>query len=207
MLNLVEGTLLVRTAREAIESYLSGGQLNTPSASSPSLMEPLVVFVTLLDNSAGRVLRGCIGNPFPERPLLRQTAISAVEAATLDPRFEPVRLDEMNQIILEVTVLSPPEQVEVSNPLKLRDEIVVGRHGIIVNGVGQRGLLLPQVAVEEGFNSEEFLSQCCLKAGLLPDAWLARKVQVSRFEGQVFSEERPGGPVLEKKLLNLGYRQ
>ncbi len=198
--------MLVRTAREAIESYLSGGQLNMPSASPPSLMEPLGVFVTLLDNSPGRMLRGCIGNPFPEKPLLRQTAISAVEAATMDPRFNSVRLD-MKRIILEVTVFSSLEKVETSNPLRLRNEIVVGRHGIVVSGGGQRGLLLPQVAVEEGFDSEEFLSQCCLKAGLLPDAWLTGKVQVSRFKGQVFSEEKPGGPVFERELLNPGHQQ
>ena len=198
--------MLVRTAREVIESYLSGGQLNMPSASPPSLMEPLGVFVTLLDNSPGRMLRGCIGNPFPEKPLLRQTAISAVEAATMDPRFNSVRLD-MKRIILEVTVFSSLEKVETSNPLRLRNEIVVGRHGIVVSGGGQRGLLLPQVAVEEGFDSEEFLSQCCLKAGLLPDAWSTGKVQVSRFKGQVFSEEKPGGPVFERELLNPGHQQ
>ena len=177
-----------------------------PSASPPSLMEPLGVFVTLLDNSPGRMPRGCIGNPFPEKPLLRQTAISAVEAATMDPRFNSVRLD-MKRIILEVTVFSSLEKVETSNPLRLRNEIVVGRHGIVVSGGGQRGLLLPQVAVEEGFDSEEFLSQCCLKAGLLPDAWLTGKVQVSRFKGQVFSEEKPGGPVFERELLNPGHQQ
>ena len=198
--------MLVRTAREAIESYLSGGQLNMPSASPPNLMKPLGVFVTLLDNSPRRMLRGCIGNPFPEKPLLRQIAISAVEAATVDPRFNSVRLD-MKRIILEVTVFSSLEKVETSNPLRLRNEIVVGRHGIVVSGGGQRGLLLPQVAVEEGFDSEEFLSQCCLKAGLLPDAWLTGKVHVSRFEGQVFSEEKPGGPVFERELLNPGHQQ
>lgn len=177
-----------------------------PSASPPSLMEPLGVFVTLLDNSPGRMLRGCIGDPSPEKPLLRQTAISAVEAATADPRINSVRLD-MKRIILEVTVFSSLEKIETSNPLRLRNEIVAGRHRIVVTGGGQRGLLLPQVAVEEGFDSEEFLSQCCLKAGLLPDAWLTGKVHVSRFEGQVFSEEKPGGPVFERELLNPGHQQ
>ncbi len=198
--------MLVRTAREAVEPYLSGGQLNMPSASPPNLMDPLGVFVTLLDNSPGRMLRGCIGDPFPEKPLLRQTAISAVEAAIVDPRFNSVRLD-VKRIILEVTVFSSLEKVETSNPLRLRNEIVVGRHRIVVTGGGQRGLLLPQVAVEEGFDLEEFLSQCCLKAGLLPDTWLTGKVQVSRFEGQVFSEEKPGGPVFERELLNPGHQQ
>lgn len=198
--------MLVRTAREAVEPYLSGGQLNTPSASPPNLMEPLGVFVTLLDNSPGRMLRGCIGNPFPENPLLRQTAISAVEVATVDPRINSVRLD-IKRIILEVTVFPSLEKVETSNPLRLRNEIVVGRHGVVVTGGGQRGPLLPQVAVEEGFDSEEFLSQCCLKAGLLPDAWLKGKVHVSRFEGQVFPEEKLGGPVFERELLNLGHQQ
>jgi uncharacterized protein len=159
------------------------------------------VFVTLLEGSEPRNLRGCIGAPYPDGPLLSQLIEVAVEAATSDPRFPPVTSSEFKEkVVVEVTVLSNPEVLKVARALDYRDRVRIGRDGIIVDGMGSRGLLLPQVAVEEGFDSEEFLSQCCLKAGMLPDAWLSGKVQVSRFQGQVFSEERPGGRVFERNL-------
>jgi uncharacterized protein (TIGR00296 family) len=159
------------------------------------------VFVTLVDEASGRELRGCIGNPFPKTSLLTETARCAVEAATLDPRFECLRLDELQQrITLEVTVLSPPEHIIVKSPLDLPLNIEVGRDGLLIEGAGTRGLLLPQVAVDEGFDAEEFLNQCCLKAGLMPDAWMTGGVRVARFQGQIFSEERPCGRVFERKL-------
>ncbi len=156
--------------------------------------------MTLL-RANGRELRGCIGAPYPDGPLLAQLSHVAVEAATEDPRFNSVSLPEFrSKIIIEVTVLTHPEVVKADKPLDYKDRIQVGRDGIIVEGIGFKGLLLPQVAVEEGFDSEEFLSQCCLKAGLLPDAWLAERLQVSRFQGQIFFEMRPGGQVSEKNL-------
>lgn len=167
----------------------------------PRFQEKRGVFVTLLKATVEKELRGCIGAPYPDGSLLTQLSQVAVEAATEDPRFDPVSLSEFKaQITVEVTVLTPPEEVKVDKPLDYRDRVKVGRDGIIVDGRGHRGLLLPQVAVEEGFDSEEFLSQCCLKAGLLPDAWLSGQVRISLFQGQIFSEERPGGPVSEKNL-------
>ncbi len=119
----------------------------------------------------------------------------------MDPRFSPVSLTEMKKrLIVEVTVLTQPEVMKVRRPLDYVDFVRVGIDGLVVEGMGSKGLLLPQVAVDERFDSEEFLSQCCLKAGLLPDAWLSGQVQVSRFQGQVFSEEKPGGRVFERCL-------
>ena len=191
----------MRRTRQIIESHLDG--IEGPGAGSEysHLLEKRGVFVTLLKVSHGGELRGCIGAPYPEGPLLAQLSHVAVEAATRDPRFDPVSSSEFRKkIIVEVTVLTTPELVTVGKPLEYGDRINVGRDGIIVDGLGSRGLLLPQIAVEEGLDAEEFLSQCCLKAGLLPDAWLTGKVQVSRFQGQIFSEEWPGGPVVEKSL-------
>ena len=201
MLGIKEGTLLVRTARTAIESHLEGRKITlTPSAGS-DLAKPRGVFVTLLDFSAGGQLRGCIGNPFPERPLLQQVSLMAVEAAVSDPRFPPVRRDELNSnLTVEVSVLTTPEAIRVDKSIQYRDWIIVGQDGLIVEGQGSRGLLLPQVALEEGFDSEEFLSQCCLKAGLPPDAWLLGGTRVLKFQGQVFSEEKPQGRIFERKL-------
>ena len=170
-------------------------------AQDPRLLERSGVFVTLLGSSGEKELRGCIGAPYPDGPLLTQLSNVAVEAATEDHRFDPVDLSEFRTgILVEVTVLTPPEQLVVDNPLVYRDRIKVGRDGVIVDGLGHKGLLLPQVAIEERFDSEEFLSQCCLKAGLLPDAWLSGQVRISRFQGQIFSEEKPGGSVSEKNL-------
>ncbi len=199
MLSLEEGRALVRAARTSIESHFSGRKPR-PDGATTNLTQPAGVFVTLLSSSPGKSLRGCIGNPFPDRPLLEQATHSAVEAATMDPRFKPVQKDELLQVIIEVTVLAPLERLEVKNPLELPRRIVVGQHGLVVEAQGRKGLLLPQVAVDEGFDSEEFLSQCCLKAGLLPDAWLTGTVKISRFSGQIFSEESPGGPISERRL-------
>ncbi len=123
----------------------------------------------------------------------------------MDPRFAPLRQDEfLRSIAVEVTVLSPIEHIMVKSPLDLPLNIKVGRDGLLVDGVGTKGLLLPQVAVDEGFDEEEFLNECCLKAGLMPDAWVTGSVKVARFQGQIFSEESPGGRVFERKLRGIG---
>jgi len=205
MMSLREGNVIVKTARSAVESHLSGKKFEPPLKTSAGLEKQLGVFVSLIDRLNGGGLRGCIGIPVATRPLLVQVRVAAVEAATMDSRFGPVKLDEFGRIVVEVTILSPLEEVAVEKPLELREKIVVGRDGLIVDGVGYRGLLLPQVAVEEGFDSEDFLSQCCLKAGLSPDAWLTGEVKVSRFQGQVFAEERPNGRVFER-ILDQGER-
>lgn len=168
--------------------------------SHPTLTHPRGTFVSLLDVSRGGALRGCIGNPFPDQPLLQQTVQSAVEAATMDPRYSPIKREDLPRIIIEVTVLSNPNPVEAKTPMEIQIKVIIGRHGIVVDGFGSHGLLLPQVAIDEGFDPEEFLSQCCMKAGLLPDAWLEGHLRVSLFEGQIFSEEKPGGPVFERVL-------
>ena len=201
MLTIEEGSLLVKTARAAVESHLSGTELRSLVDASPTLKEERGVFVTLLDQVNGGSLRGCIGIPFPTKSLLDQVRVAAVEAATTDCRFEPVSLEELQKrIVLEATVLSIMKPIWVKNPLDLRENILVGRDGLMVEGMGSHGLLLPQVAVDEGFDSEEFLSHCCLKADLPPDAWLTGDVRVSRFQGQVFAEEKPNGRVFERRL-------
>ena len=192
---------MVKAARTAIMNQLEGSQIGPTTSISSELRERRGVFVTLLDHSNANELRGCIGIPFPTAPLMEQVKIAAVEAATADPRFDPVNVAEFKErISVEATVLSTMEPIWVKNPLDLRENIVVGRDGLMVEGMGNHGLLLPQVAVDEGFDSEEFLSQCCLKAALPPDAWLTGRVRVSRFQGQVFAEEKPDGPVIERRL-------
>src|SRR3989442_5032195 len=201
MLTAEEGIVLVKTARAALETHLSGKEFQSQSDATPSLKEHRGVFVTLLDHVNGGNLRGCIGIPFPTRSLLEQVKLAAVEAATADFRFEPVSLEELEKrIVLEATVLSVMEPIWMKNPLDLRENILVGRDGLMVDGMGSHGLLLPQVAVDEGFDSEEFLSHCCLKADLPPDSWLTASLRVSRFQGQVFAEEEPNGRAFERQL-------
>lgn len=200
LLTSIEGRTIVKLARTAIDIHFSRKSIPPAINITPALKEERGVFVTLLEHSNGG-LRGCIGLPFPTGPLFEQVKTAAVEAATADPRFVPISSEQLkNLIIVEVTVLSAIEPIWVKNPLDLRENIVVGRDGLMIDNAGSHGLLLPQVAVDEGFDSEEFLSHCCLKADLPPDAWLTSSVRVSRFQGQVFAEESPDGPVFERRL-------
>src|SRR5207237_9607840 len=110
----------------------------------------------------------CIGIPFPTRSLLEQVRIAEVGATTTDFRFQQVVLEELhNRIVLEATVLSAIEPIWVKNPLDFRENILVGRDGLMVEGMGSHGLLLPQVAVDEGFDSEEIILLFCMKADIL----------------------------------------
>ncbi|HZY46691.1 MAG TPA: AmmeMemoRadiSam system protein A, partial [Candidatus Bathyarchaeia archaeon] len=142
-LSVEDGRILVNIARQAIEANLEGKAFEPNSNGIPELKLLRGVFVTLLTTSKTQALRGCIGNPFPKSSLLDETVRCAIEAATLDPRFEPVERDELSRMTLEVTVLSPVEYLIVKNPLDLPLKIKVGRDGLLVEGEGLRGLLLP----------------------------------------------------------------
>ena len=202
-----DGKALVEIARQAIMDYLDSKKVSPSRGRGVQLSLSQGVFVTLTDSEKAGELRGCIGNPFPKASLVEETTHCAIEAATMDPRFDPITRDEFSRrIAVEVTVVSPPETVTVKSRLDLPLNIRVGRDGLMVSAGRSRGLLLPQVAVDEGFDEEEFLSQCCMKAGLTPDAWMTGKVRVARFQGQIFSEEKPCGPVFERKLDRTRYR-
>jgi uncharacterized protein (TIGR00296 family) len=183
-----EGRIALELARRAILEYLNSGKVITPDGLSSTFTEKRGVFVTL-NNRTGRKkeLRGCIGRPYPVMPLGEAIIISAINAATEDSRFSPVTIRELKHISIEITVLTPPARLE-GGPDSLPGQIEVGRHGLIVQKGPYAGLLLPQVAVEHGFDAEQFLDQTCLKAGLYPDAWLKFDTQVYAFEGQIFQE-------------------
>ena len=201
------GAFLVRLARRAIEEYLSTGKLIEPPEEAPrELWEPMGVFVTLNKLTDGRkMLRGCIGFPYPEKPLVLATIEAAVASAVEDPRFPPVRLPEMDEIVVEVSILTRPEPVRVEDPRDYPRAIKVGRDGLIVEKGIFRGLLLPQVPIEWGWDEETFLSQCCMKAGLYPDAWLDKDTRIYRFQAVVFEEEAPRGPVRRVELKAEGH--
>ncbi|WP_174591464.1 TIGR00296 family protein [Methanocella conradii] len=195
MLSLEEGTLAVKTARKVIEEYVRTNKV--PRVELPESFNGLSgVFVTL--KKAGE-LRGCIGYPYPDLPLGRALVEAAIQAATQDPRFPRVRSAELDQIVVEVTLLTEPEPLRVK-PLDRPRHIKIGRDGIIVEYGLYRGLLLPQVPVEYGWEPEEFLEHGCLKAGISPDMWVDEKTRIYTFQGQIFQEKAPRGEVVEDRI-------
>jgi uncharacterized protein len=197
MLSAQDGAAAVRLARARLERALAAPALpgGRPVAElSPVFEEPRGVFVTLRRHPSGE-LRGCIGFPLPVLPLARAVAEAAVSAATEDPRFPRVRGSELAALTIEVSVLTVPEPIAATRAEERLRAVEVGRDGLIVDGYGTTGLLLPQVAPEQGWNAEELLAGTCEKAGLSPNAWRDPKVRLRRFEAEVFAERTPGGEV------------
>ena len=191
---------MIDLARKAIESVLTGQPLEVPEWIKEKYSQPMGVFVTL-KNRVNHQLRGCIGLPYPVMPLWQAVIDAAISAAFKDPRFIPIgSLEELNDTILELTILTPPEEVKVPDKRMLPEVIKVGRDGLIVEALGRSGLLLPQVPVEHGWDERMFLAQTCLKAGLPPDCWLWDETKIKRFQGLVFEEVEPRGEVVEKPL-------
>jgi AmmeMemoRadiSam system protein A len=175
--SLEERRTLLRLAHQSIEAALQDISLDFASPSD-HLAEPRGAFTTLhLD---GR-LRGCIGYVFSTQLLYRTVLETARAAAFDDPRFEPVTLAEAGDLKIEISVLSP------LRPIRAED-LVVGKHGLVVMQEGHRGLLLPQVPLEWGWDRDTFLSQTCMKAGLPPDAW-RQGAELQAFTAEVFGEE------------------
>ena len=199
--SISDGRFLVNLARTAIGEYLSKGREMDPPADTPEhLLEKSGVFVTLNSAKPTSQLRGCIGYPFPTDPLAVATIKSAIEAATGDPRFDPVELAEFKErVVVEVSVLTVPKALTAKEPIERAKEIQIGKDGLIVGRGAYRGLLLPQVAPEWNWDAEEFLINCCLKAGLPPDAWLDKDAQVEKFQAIVFEESEPNGEVRVKE--------
>ena len=184
MLTPEEGRTAVRLARSAIEKAVGGERMVLP-ALSPIFGEKRGVFVTI---KRGGNLRGCIGLPYPIKPLGEAIVEAAVSAALEDPRFLPVSRSELPDLDLEVTVLTVPRPLECP-PQERPACVKVGKHGLIVSGAGTGGLLLPQVPTDYGWTSREFLDQTCVKAGLRPGCWRRGDVAVQTFEGQIFEEK------------------
>jgi AmmeMemoRadiSam system protein A len=169
--------LLLQLARHAIQTTIQKGRrLPAVESLSPLLREKRGTFVTLWEEE----LRGCIGFPYPVKPLAEAVQEAAVNAALQDPRFPPVRLEELPHIEIEISVLTVPKAI-------LPQKIQVGVHGLIVGRGNRSGLLLPQVAMEYQWDAQTFLEQTCVKAGLPSDAW-REKINLYAFEAQVFSE-------------------
>src|SRR5574341_1390416 len=175
-----DGEILVKTARSAVTEYLKTKKRLTLLEDFRSRFSyNSGVFVTL---NKAEDLRGCIGFPTPEKKLYQSLVDAAIASATEDPRFSPVRYEELSDISFEVTVLTPPEEIDVENTLEYIDKIKVGRDGLIVRWEFGSGLLLPQVPVEYDWNEEEFLNHTCEKAGAPQDCWKRKSTKILRFE-------------------------
>jgi AmmeMemoRadiSam system protein B/AmmeMemoRadiSam system protein A len=175
-LSAAEKKELLELARDAVRTFVAEKRIIDYETNDPNLLAERGVFVTL---KKGGQLRGCIGFIEPVASLYETVIHSAVYAASEDPRFPPVAGEELKDLEVEVSVLSPLKRVEDPGLVQ------VGKHGLVMEMGGQRGLLLPQVAVENGWSRETFLNQACVKAGLPPDAW-KKGAEISVFEAIVF---------------------
>jgi len=193
-----DGEMLVKTARAVVTEFLkTKNKMKLDKDFEESFSSNAGVFVTLNHQSN---LRGCIGYPLPDKKLYNALEEAAISAATEDPRFPSVAFEELDQITFEVSILTPPQEIEVSDPQEYPSKIKVGRDGLIVKSGFNSGLLLPQVPKEYGWNEEEFLGHTCEKAGLSKEQWKEKDTKILKFEGIVFKEQDPGGSVVRKKL-------
>lgn len=173
-----EKQALLQVARRALTLAVEGGKTDESLSSDASLTQPGAAFVTL---HAGKRLRGCIGQLDWNEPLVQVVAYCAKAAALEDPRFESVRPAQLSGIEIEISVLSPLEEIAP-------DKIHVGEHGLVVSRGWQRGVLLPQVATQYRWDAMRFLEETCVKAGLERDAWKDPTTRVYGFSAEVFSE-------------------
>lgn len=174
---------LLAIAREAIAARLAGRAVAARGPAEGALAEPRGAFVTLRRRDDGD-LRGCVGRMTSEDPLARTVAEMAVAAATEDGRFEPVSEGELPALRIEISALGP------MRPIRPED-VEVGVHGLVVRSGARRGVLLPQVPVEQAWDRETFLAHTCRKAGLPADAWRWPECELSAFTATVFGEDEP----------------
>lgn len=194
----LDGERLVKTARAVVTEFLkTKNKMKLDSEFEGAFSANAGVFVTINHQSN---LRGCIGYPLPNKKLYNALEEAAISAATEDPRFPSVTFEELEQITFEVTVLTPPQEIEVSDPLEYPSKIKVGRDGLIVKSGFNSGLLLPQVPIEYGWSEVAFLEHTCEKAGLDKEQWKQKDTKILKFEGIVFKELSPSGSVVRVKL-------
>jgi len=184
-----DGKILIKLAREIIEKEFDK-EKKVEAPSDARFKQARGIFVTLY-NYPSKSLRGCIGLPYPSMSIRDAVVHSAKSAAFDDPRFTKLKKEEFKRIIIEISILTMPEEADSKN-------IEIGKDGLIGEYHGYSGLLLPQVAVEQGFDKIEFLECLCHKCGVQGDAWQNPNFKLKKFQGQIFSEKEPGGDVEER---------
>ena len=195
MFTIDEGIQGVKFARSVVEAYVK--QETMPSVTESFFNKKRGVFVTL-HTYPDKLLRGCIGIPEPILSL-NKAIIEAGTSVTHDPRFSPLQQEQLDTIIVEITLLTKPEPIKYKSPEELKEKITIGRDGLIIRYHGRSGLFLPQVPIEQGWDVETYLTHLCFKAGLPPDAWFDKEADIYSFQGQIFAEDKPYGQIREHK--------
>jgi uncharacterized protein (TIGR00296 family) len=198
MYTLEDGKLAIQIARKVIKQHLKKQDISDFKVPK-HFKEKSGIFVTL-NKYPKKTLRGCIGYPEPQFPLIDALKDAARSASTRDPRFPPLNLKELDKIVIEVSILTPPELIEAQKPSDYVDKIKIGRDGLIIEKGMYRGLLLPQVPVEWEWNVREFLSQTCMKAGMLSDCWFDADTKIYKFSAEIFTETEPKGKIERKEI-------
>jgi uncharacterized protein (TIGR00296 family) len=198
MYSIEDGKLAIKIARTTIKHHIK--KQTIPEFKFPAkFKENSGVFVTI-NRYPEHSLRGCIGYPEPQFPLIESIIDSAKNASTRDPRFPPVNVKELDKIIIEVSILTPPKLIKAEKPADYVKQVTIGEDGLIIEKGLARGLLLPQVPVEWNWNVRDFLSQTCVKAGLLADCWFDKETKIYKFSAEIFSETEPNGKIVRKKI-------
>ncbi|MFW6013992.1 MAG: TIGR00296 family protein [Nanoarchaeota archaeon] len=183
MISEEDGKKLLEVARNSIEGYFSSKEPNIQELRH--LNKEQGIFVTLQKRGT---LRGCIGFPEPVMPLYKAIVEAAKSAAFKDPRFPPIKKEELDDIHIEVSVLTVPEKIKKEKLEDVKEKIQIGKHGLVIKHPYGSGLLLPQVPVEQNWNIDEYLKNLCYKAGLPTSAWQREKSELYKFQAQIFSE-------------------
>jgi len=202
MVTTSQASYLIDLARRAILHFLETGEKISPDPKKKDkeLKEDRGVFITL-NSYPDEELRGCIGSPFPMCALDKGVIDNAISAAVHDPRFPHVSIKEMDNIIIEISILTEPELIKVSSPEDYPKNIKIGKDGLIIRYGYSSGLLLPQVPIEWNWNAKEFLSHVCKKAGLPKNMWHSANIEIYKFQAEIFTEEKPRGKVIKKRLF------
>jgi len=189
-MNLEQGKKLINLAKQSIKDYFEKKETTTKEFS-----EKRGVFVTLktIDNE----LKGCIGFPLPKTPLGQAVIKAARFSAFKDPRFEPLQKNELDEILIEISVLTKPELIKAKTKQEILNQIEIGKHGLSIELEDFSGLLLPQVPVEHNWTKEQFLENLCHKAGLLQETWKELTAKIYKFEAEIFTETK------ENKIVKL----
>ncbi|MGQ4892663.1 MAG: TIGR00296 family protein [Candidatus Njordarchaeia archaeon] len=197
------GIFIVKLARRAVEEWVTRKVKIQPPEDAPKILyEKAGVFVTLNRlHDKEEELRGCIGYIIPIKPLVEAVIDVAISAATEDPRFPPIEPRELDSIIVEVTVLTPPTKIEVEDPQEYLQKITIGKDGLIVKYGPFSGTLLPQVPIEYNWDVKTFLEHLCWKAGLEKDCWKNKKVEIYKYQGAIWKELKPNGEVIKVELI------
>lgn len=200
MFTVEEGIKAVKAARAVSEAEVQGKQA-IPELPPSFSSDGSGIFVTLNEYPSGR-LRACIGFPVALETADR-TLIQAARAVCYDERFPPLKLAQAQKCVFEVTFLTPPEKIQYGSPEELKNQIEIGRDGLMMKyarntGLTHSAVYLPQVPAEQGWNTVEYLENICMKAGLQADSWKSGVLEFYRFGGEVFGETSPNGEIVKK---------